>query len=392
MSGLYLDYAATTPLNEEVLEEMLPFLKESFGNPSSLYFLGQKAKKAIETAREKVASFLNAKKREIIFTSSGTESNNLAFFGIVGKNSSAHIITSQIEHPSILQPCKELEKKGIKVTYLPVDTKGTIDIFALKNAIDKNTLLVSIMHANNEIGTIQPLEKISSIIQEKKKQLKKEIYFHTDAVQSASLLPIDVEKLKIDLLTLSSHKIYGPKGAGALFVRKNTPFFPIILGGGQEMGLRSSTENVPAIVGFGKACFLAKKNRKKRREKLLSIQKILKEKLFEKVPHLVLNGHPVHRLPNNIHITVKYIEGEAMLYHLDKEKIFVSTGSACSSSTLLPSHVLLAIGIPKELAHSSLRITFGEKTTKQDIEHFLNTFPKIAKNLRNISPLYNEKE
>jgi cysteine desulfurase len=390
--SVYLDYAATTPIRKEVIEYMNKYIHEVFGNPSSLHSFGKQAKRAIEDARDLVADLINANTNEIIFTSSGTEGNNQALFGMINSNSSKnHIITSKIEHPSVIQSCKELEKRGCRITYLNVDKDGLVDLQELEKAICENTILVTIMHANNEIGTIQPIEMISKVIRKKEKDLKRKIYFHTDAVQTAGILQVDVEHLDVDLLTISSHKIYGPKGAGALFVKKGTPIRPIIFGGGQESNKRASTENVMSIAGFGKAAKLIKDEREQNYEHTKLLRDKLLSGILEKIPEVIHNGHIDARLPSNLNISIKHIEGESLLLYLDMENIAASTGSACSSSTLQASHVLLAIGLEPVDAHGSLRFSFGKYNTLAQIDYVLEKLPIIVGKLRKMSPLYKEK-
>ncbi|MBN2058340.1 MAG: cysteine desulfurase NifS [Candidatus Saganbacteria bacterium] len=384
MKRIYLDNAATTPTLPSVLKEMLPYFSERYGNPSSLHSFGQEARAAVEAARARLAGLINCQPAEIIFTSGGTESDNAALFGVLYANKSKgdHIITSKIEHHAVLEPCQWLEKQGFKVTYLDVDKYGLVDPAAVKAAITDKTVLVSIMHANNEIGTIQPIEQISTITKEAG------VLLHTDAVQTVGQIEVDVDKLGVDLLSLSAHKFYGPKGVGALYVRKGTRLEPYIRGGGQEKRRRASTENVPGIIGLGKAAEIAKAEINERVAHLLPLRDRLIKGILDNIPEVILNGHPVQRLPKNVNVSVKYIEGEAMLLKLDLEGIAASTGSACSSGTLDPSHVLLAIGLTHELAHGSIRFSLGRTNTDKDIDHVLEVFPKIVKKLRQMSPLY----
>lgn len=387
MKKIYLDYAATTPTDSEVVKAMLPYFSEIFGNPSSMYSFGQEAKNAIEEVRENVASFLGAKTEEIIFTSGGTESNNSVLKGIAYANKvkGDHIITSNIEHHSILEPCKFLEKQGFKVTYVKVDEFGLVDPEDVKKAITDKTILISIMHANNEIGTIQPIAEIGEIAKEKG------IYFHTDAVQTFGHLPINVDEVGVDLLSISAHKLYGPKGVGALYIRKGTKILSFMHGGDQERKRRASTHNVSGIVGLGKAVELAKEKMDEEANKLTILRDKLIEGILERVNHTRLNGHPVKRLPNNVNVSVEYIEGESMMLNLDMEGIACSTGSACTSSSLEPSHVLLAIGLSHELAHGSLRFTLGRYTEEEDIDYVLKVLPIVVKKLRSMSPLYKKE-
>jgi len=377
---IYLDYAATAPVDPRVAKAMAPFLTEKFGNTMSLHSFGQEAKIALEESREVIANFIGAKTNEIIFTSSATESNNLALKGIAFANKDKkHIIISGIEHHCVLESAEWLEKQGWKVTKIQVDKFGKVNPEDVKKAIRPETILVSIIHASNEIGTVNDIAEIGKICREKK------VYFHTDTSQSFGKLPIDVKKMNIDLLTASSHKIYGPKGAGLLYIREGIRVVPLLHGGGQENGLRSSTVNLPAIVGFAKAVELYKKERDKENKKIIKLRdKAIKSIL--KIDGAYLNGHPQDRLANNINIRFDYIEGESLVMHLDMEGIAVSTGSACSSTTLEPSHVLIATGLRPEQAHGSLRITLGRWTTEKDINQLLKALPKIVKKIRDISP------
>ncbi len=383
-----MDYAATTPVDEEVLKEMLPYFKEKYGNASSLHSFGRDAFDAIEKAREQVARMINSTSDEIIFTSGGTESDNLAIKGIAYKNKDKretkgpHIITSSIEHPAVLEPCKHLEKQGFDVEFLPVDRYGLVDPSDLEKTISKNTFLVTIMFANNEIGTIEPINEIGKITEQH------DIIFHTDAVQAVGKEHIDVNKLKIDLLSISSHKIYGPKGVGALFVRKGVKLEPLAHGGGHEKGLRSSTYNTPGIVGLGKACEIGLKRMEKDREHMKKLRDVLIKNVLE-IEESYLNGHPTKRLVNNAHFRFTAIEGESLNLMLDDKGIAASTGSACSSAKLQASHVLLGIGLKPEEAHGSLRLTLGRYSTMDEVEYVSKVLPDIVKNLRNMSPLWN---
>jgi len=388
MPRVYLDHAATTYLDKEVLKAMKPYLEGGiYANPSSIHQEGRKAKYALYQARKKIAKILNCQPQEIIFTGSGTESCNLAIFGTAENFSEKkdHIITSKIEHSAILKPCQKLEKQGFKVTYLPVGREGIIKVPDLEKAIQPDTFLVSIMYANNEIGTIQPIAEIGKLL--KSKNLKSKIYFHTDACQAAGFLNLDVQKLGADLLTLNGSKIYGPKGIGMLFVKQGTPIKPLILGGAQEEGKRAGTENLAGIIGFTKALEIAQKNRKKESARLTKLRDYLISGIKNKIPKVVLNGDREKRLPNNVNVSVLDIEGEAVLLWLDKYGILASTGSACDSQSLEPSHVILALNRPYEFAHGSLRFSLGKKTNKKDIDYLLKVLPKITKKLRNISPV-----
>ncbi len=381
---IYLDHAATTPLDEEVFNEMKPYFSEKFGNASSLHSFGREAREAMENSRKKIAKMLNAKPNEIIFTSGGTESNNLAIKGIVlaNKNKGNHIITSKIEHPAVLEVFKSLEKEGIKTTFIGVDNKGVINLEELKKAINEKTILVSIMFANNEIGSIQPIEEIGKIC----KNQKHKVYFHTDAVQALGKEKIDVRKMNIDLLSASGHKIYGPKGIGVLHINQDAKIEGIQQGGGHEFHLRSGTENIPGIVGFAFALEKMEKNREKENKRLKDLRDYTIDRILNEIPKSYLNGGREKRLANNINVSFDDIEGEAMLIRLDQEGIAVSTGSACSSHSLEPSHVLTAIGLKPEQAHGSLRITLGKSTTKEDLEYTLNKLKEIIKSLRKMSP------
>lgn len=387
---IYLDNAATTPMDSRVIDEINKHFKETFGNASSIHSMGQSAHKVLENSREKVAYIINADIEDIIFTSSGTESDNLALKGVALKNRKKgnHIITSSIEHHAVEMPCKELEKIGFDVTYLSVDQYGLIDPSAIREAITDKTILISIMFANNEIGTIEPIKEIGKIARDH------DIIFHTDAVQAFGKIPIDVNEMNIDLLSASSHKLYGPKGVGMLFIRnKGTRkgwgkyIEPLLHGGGHEKEMRPSTENVPGIAGFAKAVEIAKEEmiEEIKRETILR-DKIIK-KVIENIEDTYLNGHPTQRLPNNVNLGFKFIEGESILLSLDIEGIEASTGSACSSSNLEPSHVLRAIGLPPEDAHGSLRITLGRFTTDDEVDYFLEKLSPIIERLRKMSPL-----
>ncbi len=384
MKKIYLDYAATTPTDPEVVKAMLPYFTDRFGNPSSIHSFGQEGKAAIEKARGKIASFLSAKQEEIIFTSGGTESDNFAIKGVAyaNQNKGNHIITSSIEHPAVIESCRFLEKIGFRVSYLPVNKDGLLDPKTVKKAITDKTILISIMHASNEIGTIQSITEIGKIAREK------EISFHSDAVQTFGHLPINVDELNVDLLSISGHKICGPKGIGALYIRKGARVTSFMHGGEQERKRRASTENVPAIVGFGKAVEIAKETMDEEAKKLTVLRDKLINGIFEKIERVQLNGHPTKRLPNNVNVSVESVEGESMLLNLDMEGIDASTGSACSSSSLKASHVLLALGLSHELAHSSLRFTLGRYTKEEDINLVLDVLPKIVEKLRSMSPLW----
>ena len=387
MKKVYLDYAATTPADQEVIAAMEPYFFEKFGNASSLHAYGQEAKKALEESREKLAEFINARPEEIIFTSGGTESDNTAIFGLAYamEKKGNHIITSAIEHHAISEPAKFLEKKGFKITYLGVDKDGLVSPDELKKAITDKTILISIMHANNEIGTIQPISQLARIAKEKG------IYFHTDTVQTVGHIPVDVEQLNVDLLSLSAHKFYGPKGVGALYIRKGTRLETFMRGGDQERGRRASTHNVSGIVGLAKAVQLCRENMESEAKFQISLRDRLIKEIPARIPEVRLNGHPQLRLPNNVNFSIKYIEGESILLSLDMLGIACSTGSACTSSSLEPSHVLLAIGLDHATAHGSLRITMGRWTTEADIDYLLEKLPGVVQKLRAMSPLYEKK-
>jgi cysteine desulfurase len=379
---IYLDYAATTPADPRVIKAILPYLSEKYGNTMSLHQFGQKARQALEKSRKQVADLMGAQPNEIVFTSSATESNNLAIKGIAfaNKNKGRHIIISSIEHPCIVQSSKWLEKQDFKITQLKVDKYGLINPDQVKKAIKRDTILVSIMHANNEIGTIQPIAEIGKICRDKG------VYFHTDAAQSFGKVSIDVNKMNVDLLTASSHKMYGPKGAACLFVRKGTKIEPLLHGGEHEFGLRSSTVNVADIVGFGQACNIYLKEMKQEAKRLTQLRDRLIKGVLKNIEFSHLNGHPKKRLPNNANFWFDFIEGEALVMQLDFAGIASSTGSACSSEKLEPSHVLLAIGLKPEQAHGSLRLTLGRWTTQKEIDKTLKVLPKVINKLRKISP------
>jgi cysteine desulfurase len=382
---VYMDHAATTFIKTEVLETMLPFLREHFGNPSSLYSIGREAKEAVETAREKLAKALGARPEEIYFTSGGTESDNWAVKGtaFARQKEGRHIITTPIEHHAVLYPCEYLETKGFDVTYLPVDEYGLVDPAELEAAIREDTILISIMYANNEIGTIEPVPEIGKVAREHG------IPFHTDAVQAIGNIPLDLhgKDRNVDMLSLSSHKFYGPKGVGALYVREGVDIDNYMHGGAQESGKRAGTENVAGIAGMGKAIELATANIEEHSEKIRKMRDSLRAGILE-IPHLRLNGHPEKRLPGNLNFSFEYIEGESLLLMLDQMGVCSSTGSACSSGSLDPSHVLRAIGVPPEIAQGSLRLTLGDANSEEDIYYVLDVLPQVIEKLRAISPFY----
>lgn len=377
---IYLDNAASTPIHDVVLNSMLPYLKEQFGNPSSIHRYGRLAHKAIEKARKQVAELIHAEPSEIYFTSGGTESNNTALSGIALSKPNSRLITSSIEHDAILEPCKKLEKSGFDVVYLPVDKFGTIDLNILRNSITEKTSLVSIMFGNNEVGTIQPIDEIGKICHERN------IPFHTDAVQAVGKIPIDVKKSKIDMLSISSHKINGPKGIGALFIRNGLIIDPVILGGGQEKGLRSGTESVASIVGFGQACEISKLNLDDNIAFLKNLRNHLTERILKEIQHVTLNGHPENRLPNNAHFTFLGVNGEDLIIKLDENGIAASTGSACSIHTQKASHVLQSMGFSHEQISGSLRLTVGLYNTIDEIDETITVLHKVIKELRSFSP------
>ncbi|MDD5639875.1 MAG: cysteine desulfurase family protein [Candidatus Pacebacteria bacterium] len=388
MNYIYLDHSATTPTDEKVLKEMIPYFSLKFGNYSSLHSFGREAYSAVESARKKAAVFLNCKSEEVIFTSGSTESNNLALRGVIAKlkakQKSLHIITTQIEHDAILETCRDLEKQGIEVTYLSIKKNGTVDVGELANAIKENTVLVSVMYVNNEVGSISDIEKIGKLL----KRQNHKIYFHTDATQAINFLGCDVEKLGLDLVSMSGHKIYGPKGVGLLYLKNRTPIVAIQTGGHQERNIRSGTINVPAIVGFGKAIELAAKNREKNNKKIEKIRDYFIKKVFDKIPNIILNTDTKVSVCSHANFCFVGAEGESILLALDIAGIAVSTGSACASGSLEPSHVLLAMGIEKEVAHSSIRFTFGKHNTKAEADYVLSVLPDIIKKLRDYNPLY----
>ncbi len=387
MKRIYLDYAATTPTHPEVVKAMLPYFTEMFGNPSSIYSYGQEAKEAIETARARVARLISARTEEIAFTSGGTEADNFALKGVAFANGTRgnHIITTTIEHHAVLESARFLEQRGFRLTYLPVDKYGLVDPSDVKKAMTSKTILVSVMHANNEVGTIEPIAEIGRITREVG------IYFHTDAVQTVGHIPVNVSELGVDLLSMSAHKLCGPKGVGAMYIRKGIRITPLLHGGEQEKQRRASTENVPGIVGLNKAVELAQQEMDKEARRLTLLRDKLGKGLLERIEDTQLNGHPTQRLPNNVSISVAYVEGESMCLNLDLAGICASTGSACSSSSAEPSHVLLAIGLPPQQAHGTLRFTLGKWTAADDIERVLEVLPGVVEKLRAMSPLLKKR-
>ena len=383
MKRIYLDYAATTPTHPDVVKAMLPYFTNSFGNPSSIYACGQDAKEAIEGARASVAALIGARDEEIIFTSGGTEADNAALKGVAYARGGRgqHIITSSIEHHAILETSHFLETQGFEITYLPVDEYGMVDPDDVRRAITDKTIIVSIMHANNEVGTIQPVAEIARITREAG------VYLHTDAVQTVGHVPFTVDELGVDLLSMSAHKLYGPKGVGAFYVRKGTKLASFMHGGEQEYGRRASTHNVPGIVGLGKAAQIALREIDEEAERVTRFRDKLRNGILEGIDHARLNGHPQVRLPNNLNVSISYAEGEAMCLKLDREGICCSTGSACTSAATEPSHVLTALGLDPLQAHSSLRFTLGKWTTEEEIDRVLEVLPRIVAKLRAMSPL-----
>ncbi|CDI05199.1 cysteine desulfurase family protein [Candidatus Nitrosotenuis uzonensis] len=375
---IYLDHAASTPMNEEVIQEMMPYLKENFGNPSSIHRLGRVAAKALDSARKRIADLINASPDEILLTSGGTESNNTALFGMVHQGK--RLITSSIEHDAVLEPCKKLQRLGCDVVYLPVDSSGMVDLDALRNSITNDTALVSIMYANNEVGTVQPVDEIARICRQHN------VPFHSDAVQAVGKIKVDVKESGIDLMSISSHKINGPKGVGALYVRRGMKIEPLVLGGGQESGLRSGTENVASIVGFGKACQIAKENLASNYERLKTLRDRLVRRTTNEITHVTLNGEREKRLPNNAHFTFLGVNGEDLIIKLDEHGIAASTGSACSVKTQKASHVLMAMGFSHEQITGSLRLTVGYGNTQDDIDKTVDILKEIVSDLRSVSP------
>ncbi|MSP78076.1 MAG: cysteine desulfurase [Dehalococcoidia bacterium] len=389
--AVYVDHAATTPMRPEVLQAMMPYFTTYFGNPSSIYNLAQESRKAVDIAREQVAKVLGCRASEVVFTSGGTESDNAAIKGasMALRQTGNHIITSAIEHHAVLHACQQMEQLGFEVTVLPVDKWGLVDPQAIAKAITDRTVLVSVMYANNEIGTVEPIEEIGVAVKSEAKRLGRTIVYHTDAVQAAGYLSLDVRKLGVDMLSLSAHKFYGPKGVGLLYVRRGTPFVPLLTGGGQERERRSGTENVPGIVGASLALMLAEQEREQVSRQCLALRQRLIAGIQERVPNVLLNGHPDKRLPNNINFSFPGIEGEPVLLGLDLAGISASSGSACSTSSLEPSHVLTAIGRPADVARSSLRLTLGSDNTEDDVVRILDTLPALVRRLRGMPSLVN---
>lgn len=389
---VYLDNSATTPIDKEVFEAMVPYLTEKFGNASSIHFYGQEARAAVDRARHQVAELINARPNEIVFTSGGTEANNLAVRGLVEANDKygRHIITSEIEHSAVKEVCLDLEKRGYEVTYLPVYENGIVRIEDVKAALRDDSILITVMTANNEIGTIQPVEQIGRFVRELRETGKK-IWFHTDAVQAVGKIPVDVEEIGCDLLSISAHKIYAPKGVGALYVRRGVRLHKQNIGGHQERERRGGTENVPYIAAFGKACELAKQNLATEPARIAELRSRFESAIGEKISDLIFNGEPARRLPNISNISFRFIEGEGLLINLDMQGIAVSTGAACSSGSLEPSPVIRSLGRTDELARGAIRFSFGKENTPEDVDYLLEILPKAIENLRKLSPQYLQK-
>jgi cysteine desulfurase len=388
LNRIYLDNAATTPIDEMVIEQMLPWLREQYGNASGIYETGREARKAVEEARRQVARALNCSASEIFFTGSGTESDNWAIKGVAWAHQSKgrHIISTAIEHHAVLHTLQALEKQGFSVTYVPVNELGRVNPEDIRAAIRDDTILVSVMAANNEIGTLQPIAQIGQITKERG------VLFHTDAVQAVGAVPVDVQEWQVDLLSLSAHKFHGPKGVGALYVKKGVQLEPLLHGGAQERNRRAGTENLPGIVGLGKAIELACRDIEGKSQAVTALRDILIAGILADIPQVRLNGDPVHRLPNNVNISFRYVEGEALLLRLDLAGIAASSGSACTSGSLNPSHVLSAIGLPHEIAHGSLRLSLSKRTTRAEIDEVLRVLREVVRKLREMSPLYDEGE
>ena len=386
MKNIYFDNAATTRIDDNVLKKMLPYLKDNYGNASAIYKLGKESHKAIEEVRNYIAETFNCNKDEIYFTSGGSESDNTALKGIAyaNKDKGKHIITSKIEHPAILETCKQLSKDGFDITYLNVDENGIVDLEELKSSIREDTILISVMFANNEIGTIEPIEEIGKIAHEHG------IIFHTDAVQAVGTIKIDVEKMNIDSFSASAHKFHGPKGIGILYMKKGIKFNPLIAGGHQEKRKRAGTENVASIVGLGEALKISYENLEEKNKKIKELRDYYFKEVESRIPYIKINGDLKNRLPGNANISFRFIEGEGLLLNLDNIGICASSGSACTSGSLDPSHVLLAIGLPHEIAHGSLRISIGKYNTKEEVDYLIESLVEIVQRLRNMSPLYEE--
>jgi cysteine desulfurase len=383
---IYMDHAGTTKPDPAVVEAMMPYFGPRFGNASTLYSLGTQAREAVEVARGQVASLIGARPQHVFFTGSGTEADNWALVGVphalAGKGD--HIITTPIEHSAIMSSCRFLEKHGFRVTYIPVDRYGLVDPDDLARALTDKTVLVSVMAANNEVGTIEPVQEIAKICR------ASGVYFHTDAVQAVGGIPVNVEEIGCDLLSVSAHKLYGPKGVGALYIRPRTKIVPFMHGGGQEGGRRAGTENVPGIVGMGKACELAAERMEEQSPRIAALRDRLRDGIFARIDHMRLTGHPSRRLPNSLSVAVEWVEGESVLLMLDAEGICVTSGSACTSGSLEPSHVLKAIGVPIEVAHGSVRFTLGNDNTEQQIDHVIEVFERVIRRVREMSPTYRQ--
>ena len=388
-STVYLDHSGTTPMDPRVLEAMLPYFSQFFGNPSSIHTVGQEARYALDESRDRVADVLHSRAREVVFTGGGTESDNAAIngVGVALRETGNHIITSSAEHHAVLHACQNIESQGFDVTYLPVDDFGMIQPEAVYNAINDRTTLVSIMYANNEIGTINPIPEISAMVQQRAREMERTIVMHTDAVQAAGFLDLDVRRLGVDMLSLSGHKFYGPKGTGVLYIKRGTPFLPLIIGGGQERERRAGTENIPAIVGISIALKLADAQRETISAHCAALSERIIQEVLENVPGSRLNGHQSQRLPNNVNFSFEGVEGEPILLGLDIEGIAASSGSACSSGSLEPSHVLLALGQSAELARGSLRLTLGKDNTEEDVDQLLEVLVDLVSRLRKLPTL-----
>ncbi len=380
---IYLDHGSSTPTDPRVVDAMIPYFNKFYSNPSSVYKFAKESNEAKENAREKVAKLLNANPEEIVFTGGGTEADNFAIKGVAFANSKRgnHIITSKIEHHAVLNTCKWLESQGFKITYVGVDKYGVVDLNELKDAITDRTILITIMHANNEVGTIEPIQEIAEIAKQK------DIYLHTDAIQTVGKMSVDVNELGVNLLSLSGHKFYGPKGVGALFIKKGVKIDSLLHGGYHERNKRAGTENIPGIVGLGRTCEIAMEEAEEEENRIKTLRDRLEKGITEKIDDIIINGHPERRLKGTLNLCVKYIEGESMLLQLDYNGIAASSGSACTSDSLEPSHVLTAMGIPPEVAHGSLRFTLGRENTSEDIDRVLEVLPSIVKRLREMSPL-----
>jgi cysteine desulfurase len=390
---IYLDNSASTRVDDEVVNSMLPYFTEDFGNASSTHQFGQQAKQAIETARGQVAALLNASPTEITFLSGGTESDNLAIKGIAETHGDKgkHVITSQIEHPAVLASCARLEQQGFKVTYLPVYREGVVRIEDVRAALTDETILITVMHANNELGTIQPLNEIGALVKQRREAGQRHLHFHTDAVQSVAKIPVDVKELGVDLLTLTAHKFHGPKGIGALFVRKGVRLTSQMLGGHHERDRRAGTESVPLIVGIGKACELARVHLAERMQHAQELRDYLEDELFKRISDISRNGDLAQRIPNVANLNFDFVEGEGLQISMDLKGVAVSTGSACSSGSHEPSHVLMAIGLPRDNGYGSLRFSFGKDNTREDVDYVLETLPAVVEKLRKLSPRLKQK-